>query len=69
MLHSVWVPGPEDSSFQNNNLMNGFVMVLLQDMIERAAMEEILDKKVVTPGVYLHEMPYPCFKEDTYVTE
>ena len=45
--------------------MNGFIMVILQDMIERASMEEILGKKVVTPGVYLHEMPYPCFKEDT----
>ena len=35
-------------------------------MIERAVMEEIVGHRVASPGIYLQEMPYPCYKEDTF---
>lgn len=37
-------------------------------MIERALMEEMLGTAVPTPGVYLHQMPYPCYEKDRYST-
>ena len=29
-------------------------------------MEEIVGNRVASPGVYLQEMPYPCYKEDLF---
>ena len=37
-----------------------------QDMVERALVDEIADERVASPGVYLHQMPYPCYKKDRY---
>ena len=35
-------------------------------MIERAVLEEIVGDRVASPGLYLQEMPYPCYKEDRF---
>ncbi len=35
-------------------------------MIERAMMEELAGHRIASPGVYLQEMPYPCFKYDRF---
>ncbi len=36
-------------------------------MVERALVEEIAGERVATPGIYLHQMPYPCYNHDKYV--
>ena len=33
-------------------------------MIERATLEEMVGHRVASPGVYVQEMPYPCYKDD-----
>jgi ABC-type transport system involved in multi-copper enzyme maturation permease subunit len=45
--------------------VDGF-FIFVQDMIERAMMEEIVGDRVASPGVYIQEMPYPCFKRDRF---
>ena len=36
-------------------------------MVERALVEELSQSRVATPGVYLHQMPYPCYNQDKSV--
>lgn len=61
---SIWYPGPEDE-FWKARYIDGF-FIFVQDMIERAVMEEIIGDRVASPGVYLQEMPYPCYKRDRF---
>ena len=35
-------------------------------MLERAVMEQIVGARVASPGVYIQEMPYPCYKLDKF---
>ena len=60
--HSVWVPGPEDDRWKRIYILGWFVFV--QDMIERALAEQLTNKRIASPGVYIQQMPYPCWKED-----
>ena len=55
-----WRPGPH--SYYQNYYDLGFVW--LQDLIERATLDEVTGKDVIKPAVYLHEMPYPCYVKD-----
>lgn len=61
----VWYPGPEEEFWKRRYLTGGFIF--LQDMIERASLEEIVGHRVATPGGYLHEMPYPCYNDDLFL--
>lgn len=64
VCYSIWYPGPENNAWKARYLDGFFIFV--QDMIERAVMEEILGHRMASPGVYLQEMPYPCFKSDEF---
>ena len=33
-------------------------------MVERALAEQLTNKRIASPGVYMHQMPYPCYKKD-----
>ena len=61
-LFRVWVPGPEDLDWKKVYLY--FWFIYLQDMMERATLQEILNKTVVSPGAYINEMSYPCYDLD-----
>ena len=61
---SVWFPGPEDQSWKARYIYGFFIFV--QDMIERAIMEEIVGHRVASPVFYIQEMPYPCYKSDDF---
>ena len=56
------MPGPEDLDWKKVYLY--FWFIYLQDVMERAALQEILNKTVVTPGTYINEMAYPCYDLD-----
>ena len=58
----VWIPGPEDLDWKKVYLY--FWFIYLQDVMERAVLQEILNKTVVTPGTYINEMAYPCYDLD-----
>ena len=64
LFSSIWYPGPEDDFWKARYIDAFFIFV--QDMIERAVMEEIADHRIASPGVYLQEMPYPCYKRDRF---
>lgn len=59
---SVWTPGPENTGWKKAYLSQGFSF--LQDMVERALAEEIVGHPIPTPGLYLQQMPYPCYQHD-----
>ena len=40
--------------------------ILPQDMVERALVDEVAGERVASPGLYLHQMPYPCYKKDRW---
>lgn len=61
---SIWYPGPENEFWKKRYIIGFFIFV--QDMIERAVMEEMVGHRVASPGIYLQEMPYPCYKEDKF---
>ena len=44
------------------------VFLFPQDMVERALVDEVAGERVASPGVYLHQMPYPCYKKDRSAT-
>ena len=62
---SVWVPGPDRELWKQRYLLAWFIF--FQDMVEHAIAEEIAGKRIAAPGVYLNEMPYPCYNLDMYV--
>lgn len=59
---SIWYPGPENLEWKRRYLEAGFIFV--QDMVERAIIDEIVGHRVASPGAYVHEMPYPSYNED-----
>lgn len=61
---SIWYPGPENHLWKSRYIDGFFIFV--QDMIERAVLEEVVGDRVASPGVYIQEMPYPCFKRDRF---
>ena len=54
-----WFPGYSSTSAYH---LYGFIW--LQDQIERALIEVLTGKNVTNPGVYMQEMPYPCYLKD-----
>ena len=42
------------------------MFIFIQDMVERAMAEELVGERIPTPGVYLQQMPYPCYQKDRY---
>ena len=58
----MWRPGPENQGWKRRYLDAWFIFI--QDMVERALVEELSQSRVATPGVYLHQMPYPCYNQD-----
>ena len=60
----VWTPGPENSGWKKRYLFGMFIFI--QDMVERAMAEELVGQRIPTPGVYLQQMPYPCYQKDRY---
>jgi ABC-type multidrug transport system fused ATPase/permease subunit len=63
--NKVWYQDPERNLWKRRYFDAGFIF--LQDMVERAAMEVLAGKNITSPGVYIQEMPYPCYKKDRFV--
>ena len=62
----VWFEGSEgDLIWKRRYLGGGFIF--LQDMVERAVVEQIVGHRVPTPGAYVHQMPYHCYDNDLLV--
>lgn len=57
---NYWRPGPQSWGQSYYDL--GFLW--LQDQIERAIINLHSNREVIKPGVYMHEMPYPCYSKD-----
>ena len=55
-----WMPGPQNWHQSYYDL--GFSW--LQDQLDRAIVDLQAGDDVIKPGVYLHEMPYPCYVDD-----
>ncbi|PFX16944.1 ATP-binding cassette sub-family A member 1 [Stylophora pistillata] len=60
-----WRPGPQDSFFRQRYFNFGFLY--LQDLIDRALMNMLLNETIEEPGVYMQEFPYPCYVKDKFV--
>lgn len=57
-----WDPGPAAEPFSDlRYIWGGFVYV--QDLVERA-ITRVLSGKQSTTGIYVQQMPYPCFVDD-----
>lgn len=57
-----WDPGPAAEPFSDlRYVWGGFVYV--QDLVERA-ITRVLSGKQPTTGIYIQQMPYPCFVDD-----
>ena len=63
-LTRTWIPGPK--SFRSGSYHRESFL-FIQDMLERAMSEEMLGHSILAPGLYMQQMPYPCFQYDTYV--
>ncbi|KAL9951119.1 hypothetical protein ACROYT_G043723 [Oculina patagonica] len=63
--HWYWRPGPLHSWSKEGYFNFGFLY--LQDLIDRALMNLMLNDTITEPGVYLQEFPYPCYIEDKFV--
>lgn len=58
-----WDPGPAADPFTDlRYVWGGFVY--LQDLLERAAVR-VLSGAVPRTSIYLQQMPYPCYVDDT----
>ena len=57
MFFRVWLTGPEGVDWKKVYLY--FWFVCLQDVMEGAVLQEILNKTIVTPGTDINEMAYP----------
>ena len=55
-----WYPGPHHHGL--NYYYYGFVW--LQDQLERAISEVLVGHDITSPGLYIQEMPYPCYMKD-----
>ena len=58
----IWYPSPERNLWKRRYLDAGFIFI--QDMIERGAIEVLSGKNITSPGVYVQELPYPCYNRD-----
>ena len=61
-LFRYWRPGPYHS-WKGDAYFN-FGFLYLQDLIDRALINLMLNESVTEPGVYLQQFPYPCYIED-----
>ncbi|UYV63452.1 ABCA2 [Cordylochernes scorpioides] len=59
-----WFPGPRNWGY-NNYYHFGFVWI--QDILERAMVNQYTKKDVVEPGSYIHQFPYPCYMQDQFL--
>ncbi|XP_057217516.1 phospholipid-transporting ATPase ABCA1 isoform X1 [Triplophysa rosa] len=60
-----WDPGPAAEPFSDlRYVWGGFIYV--QDLVERAVTRLHTDKEPNT-GIYVQQMPYPCFVDDVFV--
>lgn len=60
-----WDPGPAADPFNDMRyIWGGFVYV--QDLVERAV-SRILTGVQQTTGIYIQQMPYPCYVDDVWV--
>ncbi|XP_047666267.1 phospholipid-transporting ATPase ABCA1 isoform X2 [Tachysurus fulvidraco] len=60
-----WDPGPAAEPFSDlRYIWGGFVYV--QDLVERA-ITRVLTGKQSTTGIYVQQMPYPCFVDDVFL--
>lgn len=55
-----WVPGP----LNGNSKYYYFGFAWMQDSLERAIIELLTGRNVTNPGLYIQEIPYPCFLKD-----
>ena len=62
LLYRYWRPGPLDG-FSRKRYFN-FGFLYLQDLIDRALMNLMLNETIDEPGVYLQQFPYPCYVQD-----
>ena len=58
-----WTSGPRSGNAKY--YYNGFVFI--QDQLERAMIDLLTKKNLTNPGLYVQQMPYPCFLSDKYV--
>ncbi|XP_017334205.1 phospholipid-transporting ATPase ABCA1 isoform X2 [Ictalurus punctatus] len=60
-----WDPGPAAEPFSDlRYIWGGFVYV--QDLVEQA-ITRVLSGKQPTTGIYIQQMPYPCFVDDVFL--
>lgn len=60
-----WDPGPRADPFEDlRYIWGGFSY--LQDVIEHGIIRALTGSKEKT-GVYIQQMPYPCYVDDMYV--
>uniref|UniRef100_A0A8B9GZW2 Zgc:172302 n=1 Tax=Astyanax mexicanus TaxID=7994 RepID=A0A8B9GZW2_ASTMX len=60
-----WDPGPAADPFSDMRyIRGGFVYV--QDLVERA-ITQVLSGKQPSTGIYVQQMPYPCFVDDVFL--
>ncbi|TSM94632.1 ATP-binding cassette sub-family A member 1 [Bagarius yarrelli] len=60
-----WDPGPAAEPFSDlRYIWGGFVYV--QDLVERA-ITHVMSGKQPTTGIYVQQMPYPCFVDDVFL--
>ena len=55
-----WVP----RALSGRSYYYYYGFVWMQDQLERSMIEILTGKNVTTPGLYVQEMPYPCYLED-----
>ncbi|XP_061922729.1 phospholipid-transporting ATPase ABCA1-like [Entelurus aequoreus] len=60
-----WSPGARDNAFNDlRYIWGGFAY--LQDMIDNGIIR-VLTSKTQTLGVFVQQMPYPCYVDDTFI--
>ena len=70
LIQSIWLvrfwdPGPAADPFNDMRyIWGGFVYV--QDLVERG-LARVLSGKEQHIGIYLQQMPYPCYVDDVWV--
>ncbi|XP_054645244.1 phospholipid-transporting ATPase ABCA1-like isoform X2 [Dunckerocampus dactyliophorus] len=62
--NKFWDPGPAADPFNMHYIWGGFVYV--QDLVERA-LTRILTGAPQKTGIYVQQMPYPCFVDDVFL--
>ncbi|XP_036067424.1 phospholipid-transporting ATPase ABCA1 isoform X3 [Oryzias melastigma] len=62
---NFWDPGPAAEPFSDlRYIWGGFVYI--QDLVERA-LNQVLTGIKQTTGIYIQQMPYPCFVDDVFL--